>query len=122
MDAEQVGGTLTTRPLRFSGKHLFVNTEAPAGELRVEVLDKSGQVLPQFAASKCRPVSTNKVSQRVQWEGVEDLSTLVNQPVRFRFHLRNGKLFAFWVSAQASGASQGYVAAGGPGFSGNRDR
>jgi len=121
MDAEQAGGTLTTRPLLFSGKHLFVNTEAPAGELRVEVLDKSGKVLPQFAASKCRAVSTNKVSQRVQWEGVEDLSTLVNQPVRFRFHLRNGKLFAFWVSAQASGASQGYVAAGGPGFSGNRD-
>jgi hypothetical protein len=36
--------------------------------------------------------------------------------VRFRFRLRNGKLYAFWVSPEVSGASHGYVAAGGPGF------
>src|SRR6185503_20963161 len=39
MDAGADGGTLTTRPLTFSGKHLFVNVDAPQGELRVEVLD-----------------------------------------------------------------------------------
>ena len=41
--------------------------------------------------------------------------------VRFRFHLRNGELYAFWVSPEASGASHGYVAAGGPGFTGMTD-
>jgi hypothetical protein len=35
-DAE---GSLMTRPVRFKGKHLSVNLEAPAGELRAEVLD-----------------------------------------------------------------------------------
>jgi hypothetical protein len=30
-------------------------------------------------------------------------------------------LYSFWVSPERSGASQGYVAAGGPGFTGARD-
>src|SRR5947199_97809 len=38
------------------------------------------------------------------------------KPIKFRFHLKNAKLYAFWVSGQESGASQGYVAAGGPGL------
>jgi hypothetical protein len=36
--------------------------------------------------------------------------------VRFRFTLTNGKLYAFWVSPETTGASHGYVAAGGPGI------
>jgi len=59
--------------------------------------------------------------QAVRWNGMEDLSSFVNQPVRFRFHVKYGKLYAFWISPESSGASYGYVAAGGPGFSSNRD-
>src|SRR2546426_11227408 len=40
MDAGETGGTLTTRPVRFSGKHLFVNVDNAKGELRVEILDQ----------------------------------------------------------------------------------
>jgi hypothetical protein len=57
----------------------------------------------------------------IKWKGVADLSALGGQPVRFRFHLQNGSLYAFWVSPDASGASHGYVAAGGPGFTGAQD-
>jgi hypothetical protein len=39
MDAGESTGTLTTRPVRFKGKHLFVNVDDPKGELRVEILD-----------------------------------------------------------------------------------
>jgi len=49
------------------------------------------------------------------------LAKLAGQPVRFRFHLKNGALYSFWVSPDASGASHGYVAAGGPGFTGPTD-
>ena len=38
-----------------------------------------------------------------------------------RFTLRRGRLYAFWVSPERSGASHGYVAAGGPGFTGPTD-
>ena len=121
MDAGAGGGTLTTRPVRFAGKHLFVNVNDLKGELRVEILNQGGQTLRPFTAEKCLPIVTDKTRQQVRWQGIDDLSSLANQPVRFRFHLKNGSLYAFWVSPQGSGESNGYVAAGGPGFSTNRD-
>ena len=36
--------------------------------------------------------------------------------VKIRFHLKNGRLYSFWVSRHRSGASGGYLAAGGPGL------
>jgi len=121
MDADAEGGSLTTRPVRFSGKHLFVNIDAPEGELRVEVLGADGQPIAPFTRDNCVALSADKTLQPVKWEGAEDLSALAGTSVRFRFHLHNGRLYAFWVSPDASGASRGYVAAGGPGFTGATD-
>ena len=56
----------------------------------------------------------------VTWSGAE-LSALAGQTVRFRFSLSKGRLYAFWVSRWPTGESGGYVAAGGPGFSGPAD-
>jgi hypothetical protein len=47
---------------------------------------------------------------------------IAGRPVRIRFHLSNGSLYAFWVSSDPSGASNGYVAAGGPGYGGGIDK
>ena len=58
---------------------------------------------------------------QVRWEGADDLSALAGQAVRLRFHLTKGSLYAFWVTPDRSGASHGYVAAGGPGFAGSVD-
>lgn len=121
MDADEAGGTLTTRPVRFNGKHLFVNVDNPKGALRVEVLDRTGHVLAPFTVESCIPMAADKTLAPVRWKGIEDLSSLARQEVRFRFHLTNGALYAFWVSPQPTGASHGYVAAGGPGFASNRD-
>jgi hypothetical protein len=57
----------------------------------------------------------------VRWKGADDLGGLAGKTVALRFRLRSGKLYAFWVSPEASGASHGYVAAGGPGFTQIRD-
>ncbi len=53
--------------------------------------------------------------------GRHGVGALAGTTVRFRFHLQKGKLYAFWVSPDASGASRGYVAAGGSGFTGPTD-
>lgn len=121
MDAPADGeGTLTTRPVRFSGKHLFVNADVSQGELRVEVIDQEGGVVEGFDRDSCKPISADGTLLPVKWaEG--DLSALAGEAVRFRFHLRGGRLHAFWVSRDSSGASHGYVAAGGPGFTGLTD-
>ncbi|UCD27462.1 MAG: hypothetical protein JSV03_10085 [Planctomycetota bacterium] len=121
MDAGETTGTLTTRPLRFTGKQLFVNADARGGELRVEVLDSNGEVYPALARKRCMPITTDGTIQPVRWLEPTDLAALASKLVRFRFHLTHGKLYSFWVSPDQSGASHGYVAAGGPGYTSPRD-
>src|SRR5262249_29951894 len=121
LDARAEEGALTTRPVRFRGAHLFVNVAAPEGELRVEGLDEGGRGLAPFTRAACLPVRAGRTGRAVTWKGARDRSALAGRPVRFRFTLRRGRLYAFWVSLEASGASHGYVAAGGPGFTGPTD-
>ena len=111
---------MTTRPIRFSGSHLFVNAEA-AGSIRVEVLDAGGRALPGFGAAQCTPVQGNGTRLPVSWPGAT-LGTLAGETVRFRFRLDRGRLYSFWVSATAAGASGGYAGAGGPSFHSPVDR
>ncbi len=121
MNASDTGGTLTTRPVRFSGSRLFVNLAAPAGELRVEVLDAEGRALSAFTAEKCLPLGVDRTRVEVRWQDGADLAALAGKPLKFRFHLKKGALFSFWVTPDANGASRGYVAAGGPGLPGPMD-
>jgi hypothetical protein len=121
MDADAAGGDLVTRPLTFRGAHLFVNAAAAKGELRAEVLDEQGRPIAPFTMRNCLPATGDKTLIAMQWTGADDLSALRGRAVRFRFHLRNASLYAFWVSPENSGASHGYLAAGGPGFAGPLD-
>ncbi len=116
MDALGAEGTLTTRPVLFSGKHLFVNADAAKGELRAEVIGADGGPVPGFTREDCVPFKGDATCAPVRWKGQPDLSQFVGENVRFRFSLRDGCLYSFWVSPDLSGASRGYVAAGGPGF------
>ena len=121
LDAGDKPGTLTTVPVRFKGRFAFVNAAAASGELRAEVLDAAGQAVAPFTRENCLPLAADGTKQRLAWKGADDLSAVAGQAVRFRFHLRHGSLYSFWVTPDAQGASYGYVAAGGPGFTGPRD-
>jgi len=116
MDAGSNTETLTTRPVTFQGKYLFVNVDCPKGELKVEVLNEDGEVIEPFAKNDCEPLSRDETMVQVNWDGKEDLADLAGKPVRFKFYLENGSLYSFWVSPDKSGASHGYVGAGGAGF------
>ena len=114
-------GEVTTKPVMFSGKHLFVNAECRFGSLAAEVLDEKGGVLPGFAAVDCLPlVRTDSTKAEICWRG-GDLAALAGRAVRFRFKLHCGTFYSFWVSKDPSGKSGGYLAAGGPAYSGLRD-
>lgn len=121
MDADKRGGSLTTRPVKFGGKQLFVNADVPEGKLRVSILDEAGDAMPPFTLENSRPFSGDSTIERMEWKDGSDLSVLRGQPVRFRFELTNGSLYSFWVSLDQSGRSDGYVAGGGPGYSGPTD-
>lgn len=117
---DHAAGTLTTRPVTFKGKHLFVNGDFQQGQLRVEVLDRNGAVIAPFTADACPPLSGNGVTLPVTWTAAS-LADLTGRVVRFRFTITKGRLYSFWTSAKPTGESGGYPAAGGPGFSGPVD-
>lgn len=118
MDAGAEGGALTTRPVTFGGDRLFVNVDCPRGELRVEVLDENGAVIEPFTRDACVPLSADATLAEVRWKSGATLAPLAGQAVRFRFHLTNGRLYAFWVTRDPGGGSNGYLAAGGADYRG----
>jgi hypothetical protein len=114
-------GELVTRPIQFTGSHLFVNTDCPQGELLAEILDEQYRVIAPFSIQHCKKIAVNSTRQQVQWNGTEDLASIAGKNVRLRFRLTNGKLYSFWISPGVSGSSNGYMAAGGPGIYGGVD-
>lgn len=114
-------GTVTTRPLRFSGQALFVNADVPKGTLRAEIRDLDDRPIPPFTLDNSIPFTGDSTLTELRWKGVETLSSLAGRPVRLHFEVTNGDLYAFWISQDASGRSDGYVAGGGPGYTGPVD-
>ena len=88
LEASFAGGTLTTKPLRWSGGPLCVNAKADFGTIEVEVLDEAGNVIGRSA-----PLRGDSISLTVHWE--EDF-TPPSGAVRLRFLLKNALLFSFW--------------------------
>jgi hypothetical protein len=121
LEAGAEEGMLTTRPVKFTGSRLFVNAATQAGELRVAIIDEAGRPIEPYTLKNCRPVKADSTLEPVNWAGAEDLASVRGRPVRFRFSLRQGELYAFWVSRDATGRSDGYVAGGGPGYTGPTD-
>lgn len=93
----------------------------PQGKLRAEVLDEQRRPIAPYTLENSSALRADSTIAVLHWKGAADLSPLAGQSVRLRFHLENGSLYSFWVSPDDSGASYGYVAAGGPGFTSNRD-
>ncbi len=106
------GASVLTRPVTFSGRYLHVNANTAGAELRAEVTDEHGQVLPGYSRNESIPFVGNSTCARLQWREQEGLESLAGRSVRLRFSLDRGELFAFWISATADGASGGYPAAG----------
>lgn len=121
MDAENKPGFLTTRKVSFGGSYLFVNADSRGGELRVEILGDDGKPIDPFTKENCVPLVTDGTKSRILWRGAPNLDSLRGKTVRFRFHLTQARLFSFWVSKYESGESDGFLGAGGPGYTNNRD-
>lgn len=120
LDDPSGAGILITRPIRFTGKHLFVNADLQGGELRVEALDQSGRTIGGFTRDACVAAKGDGAKLPIEWRGAS-LAALAGQPIRLRFVMTRGRLFSFWVSPWPSGESRGYPAAGGPQFAGATD-
>jgi hypothetical protein len=97
LDAGPAPGELLTRPVALSGENLFVNVCNPEGELRVELVDSDGGAIAPFTAAACLPIATDSTAAPVRWRGAADLRALAGRPVRLRFRLTAGSLYAFFT-------------------------
>lgn len=114
-------GELVTRPVRFTGSHLFVNAECAFGSVRAEFLDEAGAVIDGFSAADSVPMrGTDETCRELTFKGA-CVGDLAGRPVSVRFVLQCATLYSFWVSPSARGESRGCVAAGGPDYPGLRD-
>ncbi len=94
LDAGSDVGVVTTRLLMNLEGELRLNADAGAGEIRVEVLDRTGEVLPGYGRDECRPMSEEGIDFPVRWRAHEKLPRS-REPLRIRFVLTRASLFSF---------------------------
>ena len=90
LDAEEREGTVLTEPLTAPARKLFVNVDATEGELRAEVLDKSGEVLARSA-----PMKGDRLRGEVRWEK-GNVGDCKGKVISIRFMLRNAACYSYW--------------------------
>jgi hypothetical protein len=90
LDAGAKPGTLTTKPFLLPGPKMFFNVDALGGDIRVEVLDRTGRVL-----TSSKPMAGDHRHGEVPWERGR-LTELKGQVVTCRFTLRNARFFSYW--------------------------
>src|SRR5205085_1348588 len=96
-DAGESGqGVLRTPAVTFDGSKMTVNADV-AGELRVRLVDSSGNDIEGFAAADCTSVKGDSLTHEVKWQ--RPLTELRGKPVQFEFVLSNAKLYAFEVGS-----------------------
>ncbi|SVA68091.1 uncharacterized protein METZ01_LOCUS120945, partial [marine metagenome] len=96
MDASSTG-SIVTKPMELNGQEIFINAEAPDGEIRVAVVDPETMMpLTGYTTSNCYPVRGDQISGKVSWPA-GPLS--VERPVKLLFELSNARLYSFWLES-----------------------
>lgn len=97
LNASYDGGTVTTKPFRFTGDKLQVNAKADFGQLFAEALDEGGNPITGFTRQDCQPIATDSLEQPVSWKEHADLSSLKDRVIRLRFFLKNVRLYSYRI-------------------------
>ncbi len=97
LDAGDTPGHVLTKPLKLSGRRLFVNLDAPKGEARIEILDERGQSISGFTRDEAVGVCGNGVRLPVRWEAGTDLGELAGRTVQLKISLARARLYALWT-------------------------
>ena len=93
VEADYGGGYFITPPLHFAGERMEVNFDGGAGGwLRVVVLDEGGASIAGYGREEAGVVMGNGTAKEVRWQ--EPIGALAGRTVRFRFEMRDCRLYA----------------------------
>ncbi len=88
-------GEFITRLLKFTGTKLDINySTSAAGQLRVEIQDADGNVVPGFTLDECQPIYGDHIGRTVNWNNESDISALEGQPIQLRFEMSDADLYS----------------------------
>jgi hypothetical protein len=95
-DTPYLGGTLTTRPLVFSGNRLVLNLDTDAtGYAQVGLLDEEGQPIEGFRLDDCIYLNGDFIDAEVEWLTTgKDVSLLAGCRVQVVVRSRGTKLYS----------------------------
>lgn len=86
-------GSFKTWPILFKGRTVHLNYRtAPAGFIKLEILDPDNAVLRRF--DDCDTLSGNELDRIVTWKGQSDLGHTDNAPIILRFQMQNAELYS----------------------------
>lgn len=89
------GGQLLTKPLRFAGGRLVINSATSAtGSVRIELQDLDGRPIDGFQLAACPALHGDDIERTVSWNGNSDVSPLAGKPIRLRVELIDADLYS----------------------------
>lgn len=89
-------GKFTIPPLIHQGKRLVLNViTGAAGEVRVQLRDRNGDVIEGRAFTDCDPIRGDRPEAIVSWRGDSDISATSNRPIQVDVYMRVAKLYTF---------------------------
>ena len=99
LNANANPGLVITRPFVFTGEgNLHINADvANGGYVKVAVLEEDASELPAFAEAHCNGITSDTTEGGISWKQRENLGQLKGRYIRMAFHLRQAKLYSFWI-------------------------
>lgn len=95
-DGSTAIGVVDTSPIRFKGRHLYVNADASRGSISVEICDETGNPIPGFEKTQARQLDSDSLRHRVSWAQRSNVEELSGQAVVLRFWLSGeAKLYSY---------------------------
>jgi hypothetical protein len=100
VQADYQGGTLVTKPIRFSGNELCLNFSTSAvGWIKIELQDANGKPLAGFTHADCPEIYGDKLDAKVTWKSDADVASLAGKTIRLRIEMSDADLYSFQFSA-----------------------
>lgn len=95
VNAGYSAGEMITKPFIFKGNELHINYgTSAAGEIKIEIQNEEGAVIPGFSADDCQLIIGNEIDRSVSWGKEKRLSSLEGRIIRLRFVMKDADLYS----------------------------
>ena len=94
VNARYAGGTMLTKPIRFTGEQLVINYSTGAGgHIRTEARDETGTPIPGWTRLEATQLIGDEIERVVTW-GRKSVEGLAGRSVRLRFEMKDADLYS----------------------------